>query len=169
MSTVDLNAPDAVPANQLPFLSLSNKWLVPVDGSAGSLLALSHAMYLLNQDSDELHILVVHSPHFMGEDQDKTRAHLARAAGLVNDQIKPGSNFKVEQHFITAKDAREAICNMAEDLNIDYIVMGSRGLGVLKSLVLGSVSSYVAAHAPCPVIITRDRKNKGDQSESLWK
>jgi nucleotide-binding universal stress UspA family protein len=35
------------------------------------------------------------------------------------------------------------------------IVIGSRGLGTLKRLVLGSVASGVVSHALCPVLVVR--------------
>ena len=37
----------------------------------------------------------------------------------------------------------------------DLVVLGSRGMGTFKSLLLGSVSDGVAHHAPCPVLIAR--------------
>ena len=36
------------------------------------------------------------------------------------------------------------------------LVLGSRGVSEFKALVLGSVSRYVAGHAPCPVVVIRD-------------
>jgi nucleotide-binding universal stress UspA family protein len=36
------------------------------------------------------------------------------------------------------------------------LVLGSKGLGAFAALVLGSVSRYAAAHAPCPAVVVRD-------------
>ena len=47
------------------------------------------------------------------------------------------------------------ICKFAESEKIDLIVMGSRGLSEIKELLIGSVSSEVLHHAPCPVTIIR--------------
>jgi nucleotide-binding universal stress UspA family protein len=48
-----------------------------------------------------------------------------------------------------------SLCALAEELDADTIVMGSRGRGGIKRVLLGSVSDYVARHAPCTVVITR--------------
>ncbi len=39
--------------------------------------------------------------------------------------------------------------------NYDLVVIGSRGLGKLKSALLGSVSSKVVEHARCPVLVIK--------------
>lgn len=41
----------------------------------------------------------------------------------------------------------------------ELVVVGSRGLGGFRGLLLGSVGRHVAEHAPCPVVIHRVRKD----------
>jgi nucleotide-binding universal stress UspA family protein len=49
------------------------------------------------------------------------------------------------------------ILRYADITDTDLIVLGARGLGIMKRLVLGSVSEAVLRHAGCPVLIVRGR------------
>jgi len=50
----------------------------------------------------------------------------------------------------------EAICDAAQREAATMIVVGTRGLGVLRRTVMGSVSDHVLHHAHCPVVVYRD-------------
>ncbi len=52
-------------------------------------------------------------------------------------------------------DIAETICDYAREYNYDQIVLGTRGLGNIKGIVLGSVSHKVIQIAPCPVTFVK--------------
>ena len=47
------------------------------------------------------------------------------------------------------------LLNVADDKKCDLIVMGSRGLGPLKGIFMGSVSSYLVSRSKCPILIVK--------------
>jgi nucleotide-binding universal stress UspA family protein len=49
----------------------------------------------------------------------------------------------------------EGIVDYASSEKIDLIVVGTRGLGGFKKMLLGSVSSGVVANSPCSVLVVR--------------
>jgi nucleotide-binding universal stress UspA family protein len=51
--------------------------------------------------------------------------------------------------------AGPTIVDMARACRVDLVAVGSRGLGMYKGFLLGSVSDYVAQHAHCPVLVVK--------------
>lgn len=52
-------------------------------------------------------------------------------------------------------DPAKTICKFAESQNHDLIIIGNRGLGGLKKLILGSVSDKVVNSSTCPVLVAK--------------
>lgn len=50
-------------------------------------------------------------------------------------------------------DPGPQICALADDLDVDVVVVGSHGRGPLASVLLGSVSNYVTHHCKHPVLV----------------
>jgi len=54
--------------------------------------------------------------------------------------------------------AADILIDRAAEWFADLIVVGSRGLGPVARIVLGSVSTHLADHAQCPVLVVRSRE-----------
>jgi len=52
----------------------------------------------------------------------------------------------------------EVIVDVATEEKATMIVMGTRGMGLIRRTVLGSASDYVVHHAPCAVVVCRRRE-----------
>jgi nucleotide-binding universal stress UspA family protein len=74
-------------------------------------------------------------------------AALERTAGAVGLT-------RVEKH-VDRGTPGAVLCERAEALSADVVVVGSRGRGAIRRVLLGSVSTYVVHNAPCPVLVVR--------------
>jgi nucleotide-binding universal stress UspA family protein len=57
--------------------------------------------------------------------------------------------------LLTRGETAEQIIEYAREQQVDLIICGSRGLGTVTSMLIGSVSRRLAHHAPCSVLIVR--------------
>jgi nucleotide-binding universal stress UspA family protein len=58
--------------------------------------------------------------------------------------------------IIRQGDAKQTVLKVAEEINADLIVMGSRGLGRLQSILSNSTSQYVFQLSTRPMLLVRD-------------
>ncbi|XP_050383330.1 universal stress protein A-like protein [Argentina anserina] len=81
--------------------------------------------------------------------EESSAALLSRALQICKDR-----RIKAET-LILIGDPKDKICQATEQMHVDLLVVGSRGLGMVKRAFLGSVSDYCAHHASCPVVIVK--------------
>lgn len=135
--------------------------LLAVDGSDHALHAARKAAELARtMNSRELRVVVAYDtiPIYLGEPNMQI-AYVNRkdeAEEILGSAVKEiGSVPCSVITDVMEGDAAEAIIEAARQNTSDLIVMGSRGLGRLAGLLVGSTSQKVVAHAPCPVLIVR--------------
>ncbi|KAL9425516.1 hypothetical protein AB3S75_032469 [Citrus x aurantiifolia] len=85
-------------------------------------------------------------------EEQSSAALLSRALQVCKEKMVSA------QTLILDGDARDVICQAVEQMHIDLLVVGSRGLGKVKRTFLGSVSDYCAHHAVCPILIVKPPK-----------
>ncbi len=85
----------------------------------------------------------------MEQEGSEAKALVERVASQLRS-----AGFRAEA-MVAKGDIRETIVNAAAEWPADLIVVGSRGRGTLRRLLLGSVAEFVARHAPCSVVIAR--------------
>jgi nucleotide-binding universal stress UspA family protein len=98
------------------------------------------------------------------EDDRGNMAHSTKMPGnLRNDLMEDGKraiertvaaiNRNVETRLVEGSPGI-AICELANEVSADAIVIGSHGHGGIRRALLGSVSDYVVRNALCPVVIS---------------
>ena len=136
------------------------KILLAIDGSKHSGVVLEKAIeYAKLEDALILFVYCHHKfPAIMGQPhRDKEILHIMNESKAIVlpylDRLR-GQNLTVEER-IMEEPAAEMISNIARIEKCDLIIMGSRGLTNLASLIVGSVTNRVLQTAPCPVLVVR--------------
>lgn len=62
---------------------------------------------------------------------------------------------KIRSESIWSDDVAMAICGFCTKVEADLVIVGRRGQGFLKGLLLGSVSEKVVKNAPCSVFVVK--------------
>jgi nucleotide-binding universal stress UspA family protein len=128
-----------------------------VDGSTASLEVLKPAAELAHSLDARLVLVHAYDPTFaLGRHQSALRSELRRDGAEILRAAREGSpaDIGVGEELAEGR-AGEQLVAAAERYGPAVIVVGSRGRGGFKSLLLGSTSRWVANHAPCPVMIVR--------------
>lgn len=146
------------------------KILVPTDGSEPANRALDLAIDLATKYSAEIVLLSVApsvivpmpepgamtpiSPELTKYSETLKESHKKMLSQALEKAKKTQSDLKVSKKLGEGRPSEEII-EVAKEGNFDIIVMGSRGLGGIKKVFLGSVSHRVATEAPCPVLMVK--------------
>ena len=140
--------------------------LLPVDGSATSLMAVEKAAGLAQAFKSRVTaIYVIDTYAFSGVGADFAYGqaqYLGAATTEANGALQAATTaleaagVEVTASVIEAHAVYRGILETASSVGADLIVMGSHGRRGLEKLVLGSVAAQVLAHAHLPILVVRD-------------
>ncbi|MCA9553425.1 MAG: universal stress protein [Myxococcales bacterium] len=139
------------------------KIITPVDGSEGCAKAARFAARLAKAVGAELELVHVYDStviSVMGLNA-LTGKEIDDAVQRVSKAYFEGARRAMEDDSVVTREVvrvgspSSEIVAFAEDEQPDLIVMGTRGHTEFKKLFLGSISSQVLQHAPCPVTVVR--------------
>jgi nucleotide-binding universal stress UspA family protein len=145
--------------------SLIKNILIPFDNSKHSIRAFGHALDLARKYHSSIILITI-------TDEDQTMQWLndtpSRQHGMEksrNAEFKrifkmlESQAAKFQIHFeamiLESNTIAESIISFATKKNIDYIVMGTHGNGMVKEMMLGRVSTSIALNAHCPVVLVK--------------
>jgi nucleotide-binding universal stress UspA family protein len=142
--------------------------VVGVDGSAGSIGALRWAADEARLRNATLEVITTWTqppavylrggdlpiPAGFGDELERN-AKEVQAAALA--EASPDEAVRLETRVVEGQ-AASVLIQAGE--HAQMLVVGSRGLGGFRELLLGSVSHACAHHASCPVVIVRSRRSK---------
>ncbi|MFN9871899.1 MAG: universal stress protein [Cyanobacteriota bacterium] len=88
---------------------------------------------------------------------DELKAHRSQAEELVAGAAeRMGLEASAVTTLVREGDAKQTVLKVAEEIDADLIVMGSRGLGRLQSILSNSASQYVFQLSTRPMLLVRD-------------
>lgn len=144
--------------------------LVALDGSEHAQHALTYALNIAVKYNAQVHLLSVFHPlafpfspypptsttvQLMQQALDAQRQHQYNILSqALADARQEYPQITLSKSLKEGRPAEIIVQSAVED-QVDLIVMGSRGLGGVKQLFLGSVSDRVADEAPCPILIVK--------------
>jgi nucleotide-binding universal stress UspA family protein len=145
--------------------------LLATDASEEAALAARTATDIADKTDSELHVVLVGlSAAYVGMGppeiadipaprQQELNEEAQRLLDAQVEQIKADGGTVAQAHLRIGRPD-EQIVDSAEEIGAGLIVMGSRGLGGIRRLLMGSVSDSVVRHAHCPVLIVRAQKRE---------
>jgi nucleotide-binding universal stress UspA family protein len=146
---------------------LFTRILVTVDGSKSAAKAAKLAVKLAKLNAAELVVVSVvpKLTYFFASVTEVGRppvgdyyTYATKDAEKWIDQavsLAKRQGIEARGRVLKASSIVQSITDYAKDKEVDLIVLGTRGSGGFKRLLLGSVSNGVVAHAHCPVIVVR--------------
>lgn len=137
------------------------KILIAIDGSKASVKAINYVVSRKREGEKIEAFLLNVQPAVSPRGKLMTRSMIEEWQANESEKAFGGPEIQTKKRYLGADtytevgDAAECLIAFARKTGCDEIAMGSRGLGGLKGLLLGSVVMKVLQLSPVPVVIVR--------------
>ena len=136
------------------------KIMVAYDGSQGSQKALEWAVMLAGVHKSDIVVAAVVKPPEFSPSIDEIDEFYADGEKhfrpLLDKAVEYGERLGVAiRSEILRGHPAESIVRHAQDRRFDLVVMGTRGIGGFKNLIIGSVAQKVVTYAKTPVLVVK--------------
>ena len=139
------------------------KILVAMDGSPSAMRALAYVLGQASRETVNVQLMYVHfippfyeNPGAYVRRDENRRFANKRAKAALGPAVRKLTRAGIEhQAMVKLGDEAPEIARAATQLKCESIVMGSRGLGAIKSLILGSTAMKVIHLATVPVTLIK--------------
>ena len=133
--------------------------LVPMDGSKNSFKALTKAIFLAKKcDSSITALYVLHTsfdnPNIIYVHHTQNELKKVEKFPITAKNQVTKNSIKFKKEIIFGHEAEEII-DFTQKGKFDLIVMGARGRGTIKQMLLGSVSNAVVHSSKIPVLVIK--------------
>jgi nucleotide-binding universal stress UspA family protein len=130
--------------------------MAPVDFSQASLAALREAEAIAQRHEARLQAVhVVESPTLELYSQSRSQNAEAHAREALAAFLDTAALAMPVAAIVTLGSPHTRIAELADENDVDLIVMGAKGRGAVERLLLGSTTDRVLRMAPCPVLVHR--------------
>lgn len=143
----------AAPQQQRRRRSAEHRVVVGVDGSEGATRALEWAASEADRTGALLELHAAYGPGYVFITPKEVKEVLNQTLEKAAAHVAADHPEVVTKTFAHEKAPVQAL--LEASYGAQLLVVGSRGLGGFKGLLLGSVSQQCAVHAHCPVLIVR--------------
>ncbi|HEY5891761.1 MAG TPA: universal stress protein [Chthoniobacterales bacterium] len=152
-------------AAPLPTLLKLTKILVPTDFSETSRKALQYAIAFAKQFGAKITLLHVIEPPPESEERIYAETSLEEVMRPVREQLETLATSAIESKLLDTTLVRVGvpfviITDLAGELEIDLVIVTTHGYTGLKHVFLGSTAERIVRHAPCPVLVVREREHE---------
>ncbi|WP_196592570.1 universal stress protein [Pectinatus sottacetonis] len=137
----------------------TKNFLVAVDGSENSMIALQQAIEIAEKFKAKLYVIYVKNRNVPVVDsyllEELIESNNRYSKAILDNAVKKVPDSVDVEGIMEIGDPADQILKLVKEKSIDMVIIGSRGLGTIEGKIFGSVSQKVIQDAKCCVLVCK--------------